>query len=647
MTNETNELETLMTELKNVVENSEDLTYDEVVNEISTAYKAAGIAATESKEKEAEEIKTLLKQLNELAASKKKKNVKTKSLKEMEKTEKLEAESPAEAEVKTAKSTIDVSPTEQIAKREIPRPVVEPDEVEAKTEDENSVGVEHVPAEEPKEEKVIPAPAAEEKPKAKPQIEIDQPEVEKENIIVQPVHDANAEEKPVEDDDSDKLYSDLEDIFTPKPFDGDDDIDLDSIPLEEAPKPMNVQTKAEVEAERIKKVDEEYGNLPEDIQLLGVKSISRKKVSDTLKALAGLDTSNIDVKHLEMFDFDVNDQSIRRDYLKTRNDMIAAPKISRIGLLMSGHYEEVAAYGNHDMISVERNLYSPSLKYPDKERLLLESIYSHINYVSYAKEKPSFDDWCKSIYYPDYQSLFFGVYDANSVGKNRYTFDCPYCGTEVSVTRTNAELSVGVPKELSKDDLEKFITNKDIMSVDSSKLTKWAKETTIRKMLPNSKILVVFSVPTLFDYLTTLFTLEKINVRDLGGQLDLSILDGFSGDTADEQEQQIEDFNRIMACLYVKQIGIPTRVGDTNKFRYIGITNKADIIEHINGLDEDDYAELLRGDSVRDLITKTATRYYLRDCKCESCDHNIKYVSINPKQIFFFKIGEGRAKRMS
>ena len=66
----------------------------------------------------------------------------------------------------------------------------------------------------------------------------------------------------------------------------------------------------------------------------------------------------------------------------------------------------------------------------------------------------------------------------------------------------------------------------------------------------------------------------------------------------------------------------------------------------LNPYDEDDYSELLRGKEVRDLITKTATRYYLQDCVCSSCSHNIKYVSINPKQIFFFKIGEGRNKRM-
>ena len=630
---EENNLETLVKELKNVIENSESLTYDEAMKEISVAYRAAGIAATESKADVAEEIKGYLKKLNEIAESKKKQKVKTTTLKDMKKENNI-------PEVKSAESVMDVPPTVEVgsytekepeSKKEekvIPPPKTEETEIEVK------------PAPKKAEEPVINIPK--EVPiSSKPKIEVEEPEKISENIIVQPTdHEAEEKEEKAEEQKTD-IFEEIEDIFTPKPFDGDDD-DLfidDNSPKQK----LEAQTKEEVEAARLAKVEEEYSTLPEDVNIMNVKTISRKKVSQTLKDLANLDTSGLDVQKLEMFDFDVNDQSIRRDYLKTRNDMISAPKISRVALLMSGHYQEISAYGNFDLISVERNLYSQQLSYPDKERLLLESIYAHVNYVSYSKEKPDFDTWLKNIYYPDYKSLFFGVYDANSVGANHYLFDCPYCGEEVSINRKNAELTVGVPKELSKDELEAFITNKDIMSIDSSKLANWAKTTTVRKMLPNSNIIVDFAVPTMYEYLTTLFTLEKINARDLGGKLDLSLLDGFTATNDEEQEQQIEDFNRILACIYIKQIGIPTKVDGANTYRFIRITSKADIIEHVNGLDEDDYSELLKGKEVRDLITKVATRYYLQDCKCTSCSRNIKYVSIDPKQIFFFKIGEERS----
>ena len=656
---EENNLDALITELKNVTENPEDLTYGDLMKEVSVAYRAAGIAATENKVEAAEEIKGYLSKLNDLAGYKKEKKVKPTSLKDM----KAAAKAEVVPEVKSANSIMDVPPTVEVGSYE-KEPVFE-DEITKDTERDIPVEVEEKNIRAPVVEeekkpvkskvekplpKQIPIPAPESQVE-KPKIEIEVPDNDSENIIVQSTtEDKSEESKENTQEKKNDLYSDLEAIFTPKPFDGDDDdtISLETTKSEETShkQKLEVQTKEEVEAERIKQIDEEYGNLPEDVHLMNVKSISRKKISDTIKALSGLDTSDLDVQKLEMFDFNVDDQSIRRDYLKTRNDMISAPKISRIALLMSGHYQEISAYGNYDLISVERNIYSQQNGFADKERLLLESIYSHVNYVSYSKEKPDFDTWAKNIYYPDLQSLYFGVYDANSVGANHYLFDCPYCGEEVNINRKNADLTVGVPKELSKNELESFITNKDIMVIDASKLSKWAKTTVVRKLLPNSKIIVDFAVPSIYDYLTTLYTLEKINHRDLGGRLDLSIIDGFNATTEDEQDQQIEHFNRIMACIYIKQIGIPTRVEGGGKFRYIKITNKADIIEHVNGFDEDDYSELLRGKEVRDLITKTATRYYLQDCMCSSCSHNIKYVSINPKQIFFFKIGEGRNKRM-
>ena len=649
------EVPVVIERLHRVVENADQtFTYDDIMREISLAYRAASKAADSSDEKSAIEIRDLLTKLNEMAEQRKTPKVETTTLKDMKEKEKkqkaipkpvleeqkLEEPEPkpqeqlipepiAETEVTSAKSTLDVSPTEPIGE-----------------------------VEQPKKEKTIPAPSTEEPEKPsisipkqvpipeapKPKMELVEPENETETIIVTKQSDENAESEVKEE--TQDVYDELSDIFTPKPFDGDDDIDTDKNTEEK--QELNVQTKEDIEAARIKQVDEEYGTIPEDTQMLNIKSISRKKVSETLKALASLDTSKLDIQKLEMFDFDVEDQSIRKEYLKTRNDMISAPRISRIALLMSGHYEEIAAYGNYDLVGVQRSIYSKSSSYADKERKLLESIYSHVNYVSYSKEKPDFDTWASNIYYPDVQALYFGVYDANSVGANHYAFDCPYCGTEVNINIPNADLSVAVPKELTKNKLEEFITNKDIMALDSTELSKWAKTTRVRKILPDTNIIVDFAVPTIYEYLTTLFTLQKINLRDLDGRLDLSILDGLTSEDEEEEEQQIEDFNRIMTCIYIKQIGIPAKVEGSNQYRYIKITNKADIIEHVNGLTENDYDELLRGKEVRDLITKTATRYYITNTKCvnDNCGKNIKYVSISPKQIFFFKIGESRNKRM-
>ena len=684
------DLESSMKELRNVVDNIDNLSLDDIKKEINLAYKlgaspetSSGLEANPSYAAELENIlSTLINKSNELKKS-------------------------AENIVTTDLKNIEEQQTQPVEEKTIPKPQVDITPEEERLEDANSVGIEigkpeiseedlnNIQLEEPVEEKedipvvkhsestadftpneeigrVIPKPVkeepelVEEMPKQVPvgsnshpveeekkeSIVIDEPSEEKMDIIV------DDKKKEAETDENAKkeeaILEEINDIFTAKPFDGDDDETIESTPDENndtATETLDIQTKDDVEKERIKKLDEEY-SAPKDVDLHNVKSVSRKKISDILKSLSKLDTSHVDVEKIEMFDFNLDDNDLRKSYLTTRNDMISAPKISRIALLMSGHYEEIAAYGNSDQIGVERVIFSDNHRFVDKERILLESIHAHVNYVSYAKEKPDFDTWARNIKLPDMMSLYFGVYDANSTGPNHYIFDCPYCGTELDVNKRNPELTVGVPKEfdMKSDELEKFITNKDLMNMDSTPLAKWAETKVIRKMLPNSCIIVDFAVPTVYDYLETITTLERINQRDMGGRLNLSILDDFNIDPSqvEDEESLIEDFNRIQMYIYIKDIGIPTKVGDGNKYRYIKLTNKADIIEHINALDADDYNELLSGEAINDLITKTSTRYYLTDCKCsnEKCGKNIKFVSINPKQIFFFKIGEGRRKRL-
>jgi len=682
------DLESSMKELRNVIDNIDTLSLDDIKKEINLAYKlgaspetSSGLEANPSYAAELENIlSTLISKSNELKKT-------------------------SETIVTTDLKNAEEHQTQPVEEKTIPKPQVDIASEEEKQEDVNLVDMEigkpeiseedlnNIQLEEPVEEKenipavkrsesaadftpneeigrVIPKPVKEEPieelPKQVPvgnNISLDEEEKKESIIIDEPTEEkidiiVDNKKTTTEADENTKkeeaILEEINDIFTAKPFDGDDDETVETAinKEEDNTETLDIQTKDDVEKERIKKLDEEY-SAPKDVDLHNVKSVSRKKISDILKSLSKLDTKHVDVEKIEMFDFNLDDNNLRKSYLTTRNDMISAPKISRIALLMSGHYEEIAAYGNSDQIGVERVIFSDNHRFIDRERILLESIYAHVNYVSYAKEKPDFDTWARNIKLPDMMSLYFSVYDANSTGPNHYIFDCPYCGTELDVYKRNPELTVGVPKEfdMKSDELEKFITNKDLMNLDSTPLAKWAETKVIRKMLPNSCIIVDFAVPTLYDYLETITTLERINQRDMGGRLNLDILDDFNIDPSEieDEESLIEDFNRIQMYIYIKDIGIPTKVGDGNKYRYIKLTNKADIIEHINALDPDDYNELLSGEAIKDLITKTSTRYYLTDCKCSNnnCGKNIKFVSINPKQIFFFKIGEGRRKRLT
>lgn len=389
--------------------------------------------------------------------------------------------------------------------------------------------------------------------------------------------------------------------------------------------------KAKIEAE----ADESESTIDEDKTLYDTsKTISRKRVNPTLKTLSKLDTSKLDLKNVSIFDYDGNDEEFRKEYVTSRNNMMAAPRISRVALLMSGHYEEISAYGNWDLGTIGRTLSDSSVDFVDREIALYNSIYAHVMYVSYAKTKPDFDEWCKHIKYPDLNSLFFGVYDANSVGVNNYVAECPVCGQDMIVPRENKDLAVAVSKLFNKNDLETFITYKDIMKTDTSPLYRWANESTVRKQLKNTKYIVDYTVPTLYDYIRTLSTIRRISARD-GIDIDLSNVETFN----DEQVAL-----RIFHYMYIKRIAIPKLMTDTKRIKYIGLTSKSDIIEFINSIDINDYSQLINSEDITNFITRNACDFYIQDAKCNNpmCNHVIKHLLFNPKRAFFFKIGEVR-----
>lgn len=585
------------------------------------------------------------------------------------------------------------------AEKEIPAPVVEEvkeipapvkDEItpeEERRENANSVGLEDkeyqitapAPEEkisEPVVEKEIPAPQAQMFPENS---KVEQPvkpvspkpvdpastpvEEKKENISI--LSDEEEAEVIVVDEEklkkereqaqeeyykASKEYNEIVDELS-KPFDGDDDIDIVEYQIKESEdetKEKKESLRIETEEERKVReaeIDETFQNLPEEFHLMNIKKVNRTKISDTLKEISKLNTDSIDIKKTNFVEYDVNDKQMVKEYVRSHNDQVASPKVSRIALLMSGHYEEITAFGNMDMFAIARAVNNSDISFAQRENEILHQIYDHVKYVSYSKTKPDFSTWAKNIMYPDLQSLYYAVYDANSTGQNTYNFRCPYCNEVISVTRKNSELSVAVPKELTETELEGFITTKEVRDVNFTKLSKWAHNVVIKKKLPITNNIINYAIPTVQDYLTTISIAEQINAsRDFDTSA-ISKVDELSNlGTSEEDIVMRDNITRMLAYLYVKEMGILTRVEGTKSFRYIGTRSKADIISYINEYSIDDYNSLFEGQDVTDIMSKTAARYYLQNVPCnnEKCGKNIKFVGIDPKDIFFFKIGEAR-----
>ena len=509
----------------------------------------------------------------------------------------------------------------------IPKPQIE-EEIEideTKREYENSVGEVHTPA-----------PVAE---PAKPTSDVDDDfdiASDESKIVV-------SEDDEIKVDSEDDAAIDANGLISDGPIvNMDDDTDVGMLSEEELAS-IEIEKEPEEANAEAKDVSDGSDEIDSDKKLYETsKVISRKRENPTLAMLRKFDPKKFDLSKISVFDYDGSDEAFRKEYITSRDNMMAAPRVSRIALLMSGHYEESAACGNFDFTSIGRVLTDGSIDFVDREVFLYNFIYSKIMYCSYARSVPEFDEWAQHIFYPDINSLFFGVYDANSVGENNYTAVCPKCGKTMVIPRENKDIAVAVSNVFKPNDLEKFIKFSDIMKQDISPMYEEAKNKTIRKQLNNTKYIVEYGVPTLFDYLTTISTLRKICQRD-NIDIDLSNVETFA-----EPEVAL----RIFHYMYIKRIAIPSvtvKPDGKKSVKYVGLRSKADIIEFLNQLDINDYSQLVNARDISDFITKSACDFYLKDCKCTNetdgvkCDHVVKYLLFNPKKAFFFKIGEARA----
>jgi hypothetical protein len=384
--------------------------------------------------------------------------------------------------------------------------------------------------------------------------------------------------------------------------------------------------------------------LPEEMKERSIKAISRTK-SNPFRAK--LQKKNIDetlISAIKLFPYNENDDAIKREYLLSRNSMMASPHASRVYLMMSGYIVDITSFGNWDSESLERVMRNKSYDFVDKEVAILNTIYDHIVYFSYTKTRPTFEEWLASVKYPDYDTLFFALFDANYPGINYFRLECPYCGNEnVTVGKETKDLVVAIDRNYSDDDLTKQLAVHDAAQLDSEAyLPKWANTTKIRKMAKNSKILFEYMVPTLFDYVHMLASVKRIAKRD-NKFIDLSKI----------LEPDDEAYLRLLLYLYVKTVGLPSPIyGDPTKpkeptsYKYIGLDNKADVIEIINSLDIEDYASLFLGEPLQELMVKRSLYYYVKDSQCPECKKIIKYVNLGPRNIFFSRITDAMRNLM-
>lgn len=360
-------------------------------------------------------------------------------------------------------------------------------------------------------------------------------------------------------------------------------------------------------------------------QIGNMKEIYKAATHHTIKLLKKL---NVDPNNVNPEDIDANDEDFKKNYLISRNNILSAPRVTRVPMIVSGYFAEFSAYSHGDLMSVNRN--TRTSNFVERKKLIFNSIHNHIVHTSIGDL--DFQSWLKSTLLPDLDMIFFGIYDANFYGTNGYSLSCSKCNEGFVFEEDNERLGYMLNKDISKDMMEALLSSTKKQLVENS-LYKRAK-TIVRRILPETKILIEQSVPSLYDYL---LTLEAI--QGLDSQIRVASI----------EDENSDEFLSLRMYPYVSRLALPVvgkAEGDSSKIpvRYVYVTDRDEICTILHKLPRMDFESLYQGDEIVDIITLKGMEFYLKNISCTHCKTKLNPLRINMEQIFFFRLGEEMEK---
>lgn len=408
----------------------------------------------------------------------------------------------------------------------------------------------------------------------------------------------------------------------------DEQEDINKIVFEEEPPKVTIDTdtdeaKAKA-ANAIQKFKEE--------NMSSVRTVSKQGTDKTIKLMQNLE---FDMQKIKLLDIDMaSDPNFQKTYFQANNTgMLTTPRVTKTIHPFSGFYSEISAYNQFELFGVNRALSSES-DFVRQEYLKYNSIHEHVRFTSF-KANPTFEEWTKSLLLVDLNSLFFGVYDANYPGQNLYEATCQRCGSDINIKVANDDLACHINKGFDQNYINELMTIKEKKKLSNQFTDKWQK-TIFRHKFSLTGIIAEFEIPTLATYLETIEALSTLISSNRIYNIDISDIDNPDSNY----------YNLLRILLYVKKLGLPVP-GDKNSdgvvpVKYISTKDRIETIGVLMQLNRNDFGEMFSIKEVKEMASLKGIDYYIKDVQCENpqCKAILYPLYINPKEIFFSKLGE-------
>lgn len=312
---------------------------------------------------------------------------------------------------------------------------------------------------------------------------------------------------------------------------------------------------------------------------------------------------------IEYIDID-NIKFVKSDVAKQQASLLSifnAKPSFQVTCSQSGYSAKLSALVYRDIVSLTNS----NLSNYEYKKETYKILFNKITGYSAEGWKPTFDDWLKATSLGDVDTLFYGIYCATFQDTSTIRYTCPMC-QETTITTIDNKMLVRVEDrdemiKLTKQIAQEADTYEKICEFSSVSNNK-ANSKTIR--LPESKIIFVIKLPTLYKTLNILKTFTDEEIAD----------------------KSTDALNILLAT---DKVAIPDEDGN-----YSYIESQKDIFALIDLLSLDDFAAL------KEVTTTLAEDKHITYCvenqKCPECGHKTARIPLDMESLLFFQITEKR-----
>jgi hypothetical protein len=315
-----------------------------------------------------------------------------------------------------------------------------------------------------------------------------------------------------------------------------------------------------------------------------------------------LDNIVIDVDTVEILD-GKSPFEARKDFEAVFNNK----PVYQVVAVQSGYTAEMSALSMQDINKITNS----NVDVYNHKRSVYQALHKHLEKTSVGKI--GFTDFLKMTSYHDYETLLYGVYCQTFPEQNKFEVTCGSCQKQTSLIVNN--------ETLVETHGEGVVMDKILEIVKGAKepgdlVGKSLVNTTIRTVLPDSKLLLDLQTPSLWDHLEMLRTIDQRVLQTMA-----------------------ETVGTMLFIKNVYMLDVESTIA-TGRPKYYPIKDRNQILDIISNLSMQDGSHLDK--TIGDRIEKFAITYSVKNAKCQHCNDSLGDLPVDMETALFTQISRAR-----